>query len=301
MREVDVVSISLNAIRYFITAAKYENFSRAANELYTAQPNLSKRIAELERTIDVRLFRRTGRQVRLTEAGRHLYQEWAAALDKIDQSLRQAQSMQQEHDNVLSLGVLEGVNIPSLVPQQLQAFQTDHPDVILRLERCGMHRLWQEFDAGRLDMIVSSEVSGMGPPVPSSIVRHIIGTNRGMIAINVRAPMARHDTVTLSMLREESFIALSQEETPQGYLTLEEACRKVGFEPRITREAASIETLLLYVEAGIGISLVSGNSRFISNPNIRLVPVDDLFFDDVIYWRTNPIHPAVQAAVEFLL
>ena len=99
------------------------------------------------------------------------------------------------------------------------------------------------------------------------------------------------------MLREASFIALSQEETPQGYLTTLEACRRAGFEPRITREAASIETLLLYVEAGIGISLVSGNSRLIANPNIRLIPVDDLLFDDVMYWRTNPVHPAVQAAV----
>lgn len=294
------MSISLNAIRYFVTAAKYENFSKAANELYTAQPNLSKRIAELERTIGVQLFRRTGKQVRLTEAGRLLHQEWAAALDKMDQSLRQARAMQREQDNVLSLGVLEGVNISSLVPRQLQAFQNDHPNVNLRLERCGMHRLWQEFDAGRLDMIVTSEVSGMAPSIPASIVRHVIGTNRGMIAINVRDPMAQRSAVTLSMLREESFIALSQEETPQGYLTLEEACRRVGFEPRIIREAASIETLLLYVEAGIGISLVSGNTRFISNPDIRLIPLDDLFFDDVVYWRINPIHPAVQAAVEFL-
>ena len=295
------MSISLTTIRYFVTAARYENFSRAANELYTAQPNLSKRIAELERTIGVQLFQRTGRQVRLTEAGRLLHQEWAAALDRIDQSLQQAQALQQKQDNVLSLGILEGVHISSLVPQRLQALQSEHPNVIVRLERCGMRQLWQGFSAGRLDMIVASEVSGMNPPIPSSVVRHVIDTSRGVIAINAQDPMAQHSTVTLSMLREASFIALSQEETPEGYLTLQEACRRAGFEPRIIREAASIETLLLYVEAGIGISLVSGTSRFISNPDIRLIPVDDLLFDDVIYWRTNPIHPAVQAAVDFLL
>ena len=295
------MSISLNTIRYFVTAAKYENFSKAANELYTAQPNLSKRIAELERTIGVRLFRRTGKQVRLTEAGGLLHQEWAAALDRIDQSLRQAQAMQQERDNVLSLGVMEGVHISSLVPQRLREFQANHPNVTVRLERCGIHRLWQQFDTGRLDMIVTSEVSGLSPAIPLSVVRHVIDTNRGMIAINAQDPMAQHSAVTLSMLREASFIALSQEELPQNYLTLQEACRRAGFEPRITREAASIESLLLYVEAGIGMSLVSGNSRFVANPNIRLIPVDDLFFDDVIYWRADPIPPAVQAAVEIIL
>ncbi len=293
---VGAMNISLGAIRYFVTAAKYENFSKAANELYTAQPNLSKRIAELERATGVRLFQRIGKQVRLTEAGRLLQQEWAEALDKFDQSLAAARAMQLEQDNVLSLGVLEGVDISAFVPR-MQAFQSEHPNVILRLERCGMHRLWQEFDAGGLDMIVTSEASGTAPVTPPSVARYVAGTNRGMIAINVSDPMARHATVTLSMLREESFIALAQEATPQGYLALQEACRRAGFEPRIIRETASIETMLLYVEAGIGISLVSGNSRFISDPNIRLVPVDDLYFDDVVYWRTNPLHPAVQAVV----
>ncbi len=294
------MNISLNAIRYFITAARYENFSRAANELYTAQPNLSKRIAELEHTTGVRLFHRVGKQVRLTEAGRLLSQEWSEALDKIDQSLLAAQALQQERDNVLSLGVLEGVNVSSMVPQQLRSFQEEHPDILLRLERCSMHKLWQEFGAGRLDMIVTSEVSGITPPLPASMVRRIMSTCRGVIAINARDPMAQHDTVTLPMLRDESFIALSQEETPQGFRTLQEVCRRAGFEPRIIREAASIETLLLYVEAGIGISVISENNRIVSDPNVRLIPVDDLYFDDVIYWRAEPLRPAVRAAVALL-
>ena len=295
------MSITLSAIRYFVTAAKYENFSRAANELYTAQPNLSKRIAELERDIGVRLFQRVGKQVRLTEAGRLLHQEWGTALDQIDQSLARARTLQQEQDNVLSLGVLEGVNISSLVPEHLHRFQNDHPDVILRMERCGMHRLWQEFEAGRLDMIVASEVSGMALAIPSSVVRRVLTRSRGAIAISTRHPLAEHDNLSLPMLRDESFIAISQEEVPQGYRTLREVCRRAGFEPRIIREAASIETLLLYVEAGIGVSLVSENTRFGADPNVRLIPLDDLLFDNVIYWRTNPIRPAVQAAVEFLL
>ena len=296
------MSITLSAIRYFVTAAKYENFSRAANELYTAQPNLSKRIAELERDIGVRLFQRVGKQVRLTEAGRLLHQEWGAALDRIDRSLARARALQQEQDNVLSLGILEGVHISPFMPQRLKEFQNRWPGVDLRLERCGMHRLWQDFDAGRLDMIVASEIGGMVPPIlPTSLVRHVMNTSRGVIAISARHPLAEHDNLSLPMLRDESFVAISQEEVPQGYRTLREVCRRAGFEPRIIREAASIETLLLYVEAGVGISLVSENTRFVSDPNVRLIPLDDLLFDNVIYWRTNPIRPAVQAAVEFLL
>ena len=222
------MSISLTTIRYFVTAARYENFSRAANELYMAQSNLSKRIAELERTIGVQLFRRTGRQVRLTEAGRLLHQEWSAVLDRFDQSLRQAQALQQEQDNVLSMGILEGVHVSSLVPQRLEKFQNRNPDITLHMERCGMHRLWQEFDAGQLDMIVTSEVAGVVSPLPPSTVRHVTSTSRGAIAISTRDPLAEHGDLSLPMLRDKSFIAISQEVVPQGYRALQEVCRRAG-------------------------------------------------------------------------
>ena len=256
------MNITLTTMRYFIEAARYENFSKAAIQLYTAQPNLSKKIAELERTIGVRLFQRTGKQVRLTAAGQYLYQD---------------------------------------ASEQLESLRERYPRVQLRLERCGIHRLWQRFEDRSLDMIVTSELGGTALAVQSSIVRRVVSACRGVIAINVRNPMAEHSTVTLSMLRDESFIAISQEASPQGYRTIREACRRVGFEPRITRDASSIETLLLYVEAGIGISILSENSRLVSNPNVRLIPLEDLRFENAVYWHTDSMSMAVKAAVESFL
>ena len=295
------MNITLTTMRYFIEAARYENFSKAAIQLYTAQPNLSKKIAELERTIGVRLFQRTGKQVRLTAAGQYLYQEWSAALDQVDRSMRRARAMEQEQQDTLTLGILEGLTVGQDASEQLESLRERYPRVQLRLERCGIHRLWQRFEDRSLDMIVTSELGGTAPAVQSSIVRRVVSACRGVIAINVRNPMAEHSTVTLSMLRDESFIAISQEASPQGYRTIREACRRVGFEPRIARDASSIETLLLYVEAGIGISILSENSRLVSNPNVRLIPLEDLRFENAVYWHTDSMSMAVKAAVESFL
>ena len=62
----------LDDLKLFLAVAASGSFSRAATLAGTAQPAVSKRIAALERQLDVTLFERTGRGARLTEAGRAL-------------------------------------------------------------------------------------------------------------------------------------------------------------------------------------------------------------------------------------
>ena len=52
--------LELFHLRYFMTVAKYENFSKAAEELYISQPSISKAVLSLEKELDVPLFQRRG-------------------------------------------------------------------------------------------------------------------------------------------------------------------------------------------------------------------------------------------------
>jgi DNA-binding transcriptional LysR family regulator len=64
---------SLRALKCFVTAARYESFTQAAEVLCVTQAAISRQIKELEDTLDVALFERTGRHIALTDAGRILY------------------------------------------------------------------------------------------------------------------------------------------------------------------------------------------------------------------------------------
>ncbi|WP_370279922.1 LysR family transcriptional regulator [Pontibacterium sp.] len=91
---------SLRAVKSFVAAAKYQNFTRAAEALCVTQAAISRQIRELEASLGVELFKRAGRAVELTEAGTIFYDaaylsfvNIAQAAQRIENSDKQKQEL----------------------------------------------------------------------------------------------------------------------------------------------------------------------------------------------------------------
>ncbi|MCW8355578.1 LysR family transcriptional regulator [Marinomonas pontica] len=83
---------SLRAVKSFVAAAKYLNFTRAAEALCVTQAAISRQIRELEVALGVPLFKRTGRAVELTEAGQIFYDAAYLSFVNIAQAAQRIQS-----------------------------------------------------------------------------------------------------------------------------------------------------------------------------------------------------------------
>src|SRR5512143_3189550 len=75
-------AVDLQALRVFLTVAAERSFSRAAGKLYRTQPAVSQAIQRLEADLGERLFDRSSKHARLTEAGR-LLEEHAVRLTRL--------------------------------------------------------------------------------------------------------------------------------------------------------------------------------------------------------------------------
>src|SRR6478735_2675794 len=64
-----LATMLLRHIRYLLAVAEHRNFTRAAQALHVSQPTLSQQIRQLEVALGALLLDRTGRSVRLTDAG----------------------------------------------------------------------------------------------------------------------------------------------------------------------------------------------------------------------------------------
>ena len=82
------MDLDLRKLRYFVAVAEHRHFGRAAEQLYIAQPVLSRQIRALERELGCALFVRTTRNVQLTQAGEQLLPHAERILREIQDRLR---------------------------------------------------------------------------------------------------------------------------------------------------------------------------------------------------------------------
>ena len=74
-------------LRYFVSVARYRNFTETAREFYVTQPAVTHQISALEREVGARLFLRTTRNVSLTRAGELFLEDAKRILDQEERAL----------------------------------------------------------------------------------------------------------------------------------------------------------------------------------------------------------------------
>ncbi len=121
----------LESLKVFESAARNLSFSLASNELCITKGAVSYQIRKLEENIDCALFRRSIRQVYLTDAGQKLLQTTRRLFDDLDQTINQLTPGRREHD--VSIAVTTYVASRWLSPR-IAAFSKKYPDVSIVLQ-----------------------------------------------------------------------------------------------------------------------------------------------------------------------
>jgi LysR family glycine cleavage system transcriptional activator len=122
---------SLNALKAFEAAARFESFTEAAGELFVTHAAISRHIRDLEEWLGTELFLRTGRGVELTEAGRRFGSRLTPLFDALADATREAAA--QGRVRTLNVSVEPAIASRWLVPR-LGRFQELHPDIELNID-----------------------------------------------------------------------------------------------------------------------------------------------------------------------
>lgn len=155
---------NLNA---FIAIAETGSFSGAGEHLHLTQPAISKRIAGLEQQLNVRLFDRLGREVRLTEAGRALLPRAYQILNVLDDTRRALTNLSGEVTGRLTLATSHHIGLHRL-PPVLRAFTRRYPAVALDIQFLDSETAYEEILHGRAELAVITLA-----PDPHPLVRAV--------------------------------------------------------------------------------------------------------------------------------
>jgi len=151
-------AMELRSLNYFVRIAELGSITRAATHLHVAQPALTRHVQRLEEELNVALFTRANRGVRLTEAGQKLLDGATRVLRDIERTGDEIRAQDAHPSGKIVLGVTPTL-CPVLVPDLFARMRRDYPMIELKVMHAGMVRLEEFVIDGRVDIALLSELS----------------------------------------------------------------------------------------------------------------------------------------------
>lgn len=247
--------IDFRHLETFCRVAEVKSFSRAADDLFLTQPTVSGHILALEKSLSLRLFDRTGREVRLTKAG-EVFLRYASKTLTIRKDLLNALSeFSQGIRGELSLGAS---TIPGeyLLPKLMGDFKKDHPHFSLSLKIADTKEIVQYVLQGNVEF-------GMTGAKVNHPSLHYEKYEEDEIIVVAPAghPLARKKRVGLEDLLKEPWII--REEGSGTQMAVDKALRRKGKTLRafnVVTEMGSTSSMKEGVKASLGLAFISARA-----------------------------------------
>jgi DNA-binding transcriptional LysR family regulator len=223
--------LELRHLRYFIAVAEELNFSRAARRLRMAQPPLSVAIRQLEREVGARLFVRTSREVKLTEAGEAFLVGARRTLAEAEAAVAAAGRAAAGETGMLRLGYSWSARF-EILPALGQAFAEKSPDVTVVAEELWNARMPDALRSGSIDVAIA-----IRPEIVGELSYAPVRRERIVVLLPVGHAFAAEGSIELAVLSDEEFTIFPRDLAPRLYDFEVGICHTAGFEPRHADES----------------------------------------------------------------
>jgi DNA-binding transcriptional LysR family regulator len=255
-------------LEYFVAAAEELNFTHAADRLHVSQPPFSKQIHDLEGELGIDLFARQRKGVALTPAGKSFLVDARRILDDCETSVRKAQRISRGEIGELAIGYMSALT-HEFLGKALEVWRLTAPDIVvdcIEMDCLSQERALLE---GRIavGLLVPSD-----RPLLELLQVRLLTKYPVKLALPKHHPHADKPQIPLSLLKEEPFIGLNRMYPNYGDWLLK-VCRRVGFKPRIVKEADGAPSALAFVAAGYGLAVVC--------EPLQKIPAKDVIFRDL--------------------
>lgn len=292
-----MLHVSVRQLRVFATVAGRLSFARAAEELHLSPPAVSMQVSDLEATLDVPLFERTGRRIALTTAGEYFLVHARRVLGELKDAEDTIARLKGVQTGRLTIGVLSTAKY--FMPRLLAGFLREHPGVEIGLEVGNRQALSELLARNELDLAV------MGTP-PRELdlrVEPFAAHPLGVIAA-AEHPLASLPHVPPAVLEREPFIV--REPGSGTRAAMERYFSVMRIKPPAIMTMTSNETIKQAVIANMGVSFLSLHTAGLEVDSglVRVLDVDGLPLIrrwQVAHVRAKLLSPAAEALRYYVL
>ncbi|MGP3689994.1 transcriptional regulator CynR [Streptomyces sp. IBSNAI002] len=262
------MALELRHLRYLIAVAEHGSFTRAAEELRISQPTLSQQVKQLEHTVGAQLLDRTGRAVRLTDAGITYVHYARGALRDLAAAERAVTDLAD-----LSRGHVRLALTPTftayLVGPLTAELHTAHPGITLDVREMPQDRI----EAGLLADEHDLGLAFQGPHLPGIAAAPLFTETLGLVTAADAGPghPAGGEALPVRDLARRRLALLSGDFATRGHVDAYLATH--GVRPHVAVEANSVQALTEIVRR-TPLATVLPDAVTDDHPHLRRVPLD---------------------------
>ncbi|WP_432248256.1 LysR family transcriptional regulator [Streptomyces sanyensis] len=289
--------IEARHLRVLRAVAATGSFSAAARELGCTQPAVSQQMKALEASAGTPLLVRTGREMRLTQAGEVLVRHAAGILAGLTAAEEEVAAIAG-----LRAGRVRLVSFPSgsstLVPTALAALRAAHPGTRVSLVDAEPPRSVEMLREGDCDVALAFRYGSAGAEWGDLAVRPLL-TDRLVGLVPEGHRLAGAGTVAIGDLAEEPWIA----GCPRCRRQLVDVCEDAGFAPRIDFATDDYPAVIGLVRAGLGVAVLPELALESVRPQgVRTIAVDPPVRREIVALTLPDLAqvPAVAATLDHL-
>lgn len=262
--------MEIRSIRYFLAVADELHFGRAAKRLNMSQPPLSQQIMKLEEELEVALFIRDKRNVRLTKAGERLRRHCENISNLVKHAVEDVRAVSKGRRGMISVGYV-GPAMDSCLPSFLSSFKKEYPGVKVLLKQLNTKLQLEQIRNGILDL----GFVRLYEQDTSDFQIYTVHQETYCAAIPDGHVCAVKNQLTLKEILKEPLVFYPRTIQPGLYDEWFKVFRKTGIVPRIAEEAESYQTILSLVAAGFGFGIVPGSTALLNRPGVAVVPINE--------------------------
>ena len=276
-------------LKCFIALAEHLSFANAAHALYMEPSTLSKIISKLEQEMDVRLFERTNRKVRLTAAGTLFLTDAKELTEIYENCLIKAKAAAQGNRGNISVCYCGDIEY-NVLPHTTRRFLQAYPDANVQLFRYSWRQMYNFVNFRQMDLGISLS---FGLPDFPHYEYCPICDDPFVAVLPYDHPLAQRESLSICELEEEQFILASKEMSLDVFYHPLDCIFPEGFHPNIMNRDDCAEASNLKIAAGLGVGVATMLARR-NDPMLRYVPFSDVPPAQLVaMWMSDNINPLV--------
>lgn len=262
--------MNLYQLRYFVTLAKEEHYTKAALKLHITQPSLTHAIHLMEDELGVSLFKRKGRNIVLTKYGKLFLNDVEPIITHLDDSIKDIKEIAQGKET-LNIGFVRRLGM-SYIPQIISSFKNEN--ISFQCQTGFSYDLIHSLKEHNLDIVFCSYVQDQEIDFIPIVKQEFY------VIVSLHHPLSIYDEIELKEIENYPFIAFTKNSGIRPMI--DHILEKKSVKPSIKMEIDEDEVVGGFVGHDLGTAIVPDMAVYDLLP-IKKIKIKDLEEQQIFY------------------